>query len=319
MRVLILSRKRSLYSTSRLVDAGRERGHDVSVVDYLRCYMNITSRRPQVMYAGESLQGIDAVIPRIGASYTFYGAAVVRQFEAMNVLCANDSDPILRSRDKLKAMQILAQRGVGLPVTSFAHSTKDVESLISVVGGTPLVIKLLEGTQGLGVVLAETKKAATSVIEAFRALDANILAQEFIAESQGSDVRALVVGRTVVAAIKRQGAPGEFRSNLHRGGTAEAVRLTKAERRTAIDAVAALGLKVAGVDMLRSERGPLVLEVNSSPGLEGVEKASQVDVAAEVFAHLERRHAQREFRARQRAAKRAARRAARKAGSRNRS
>jgi len=195
MRILIMSRKRSLYSTSRLIEAAQQRGHEVVVIDYLRCYMNITSRRPQVMYSGESIRGIDAVIPRIGASYTFYGASVVRQFEAMGVLCANDSDPIIRSRDKLKSMQILAQKGVGLPVTSFAHSTKDVDSLINVVGGTPLVIKLLEGTQGLGVVLAETKKAATSVIEAFRALDANILVQEFIKESEGSDVRALVVGR----------------------------------------------------------------------------------------------------------------------------
>jgi len=237
MRILIMSRKRSLYSTSRLIEAAQQRGHEVVVIDYLRCYMNITSRRPQVMYSGESIRGIDAVIPRIGASYTFYGASVVRQFEAMGVLCANDSDPIIRSRDKLKSMQILAQKGVGLPVTSFAHSTKDVDSLINVVGGTPLVIKLLEGTQGLGVVLAETKKAATSVIEAFRALDANILVQEFIKESEGSDVRALVVGRKVVAAIHRQGAPGEFRSNLHRGGSATAIKLTKVERRTAVDAV----------------------------------------------------------------------------------
>lgn len=296
MRILIMSRKRSLYSTSRLVEAAERRGHEVVVIDYLRCYMNITSRRPQVMYSGESLRGIDAVIPRIGASYTFYGASVVRQFEAMGVLCANDSDPIIRSRDKLKSMQILAQKGVGLPITSFAHSTKDVDSLIKVVGGTPLVIKLLEGTQGLGVVLAETRKAATSVIEAFRALDANILVQEFIKESEGSDVRALVVGRKVVAAIHRQGAPGEFRSNLHRGGSATAVKLTKTERRTAVDAVHALGLKVAGVDMLRSDRGPLVLEVNSSPGLEGIEKASGIDVAAAIYAHLERRHAQRESR-----------------------
>ena len=296
MRVLIMSRKRSLYSTRRLIEAAEQRGHEVVVIDYLRCYMNITSRRPQVMYSGESIHGIDAVIPRIGASYTFYGASVVRQFEAMGVLCANDSDPIIRSRDKLKSMQILAQKGVGLPITSFAHSTKDVDSLIKVVGGPPLVIKLLEGTQGLGVVLAETRKAATSVIEAFRALDANILVQEFIKESEGSDVRALVVGRKVVAAIRRQGAPGEFRSNLHRGGSATAVKLTKAERRTAVDAVHALGLKVAGVDMLRSNRGPLVLEVNSSPGLEGVEKASGIDVAAEIYAHLERRHAQRESR-----------------------
>jgi ribosomal protein S6--L-glutamate ligase len=293
MRILILSRKRSLYSTSRLIEAGQKRGHEIIVIDYLRCYMDITSKRPQVMYSGHRLRYVDAVIPRIGASYTFYGAAVVRQFEAMGVLCANDSDPIIRSRDKLKAMQILAQKGVDLPVTSFAHTTQDIDSLIDVVGGTPLVIKLLEGTQGLGVVLAESRKAATSVIEAFRALDANILTQEFIAESDGSDVRALVVGHKVVAAIKRQGAPGEFRSNLHRGGTATAVDLSRAERRAAIDAVQALGLKVAGVDMLRSKRGPLVLEVNSSPGLEGVEKASGVDVASEIYAHLERRHAQR--------------------------
>lgn len=290
MKILVLSRKRSLYSTRRLVEAGEERGHDVDVIDYLRCYMNITSKRPQVMYQGEPLRHVDAVIPRIGATYTFYGTAVVRQFEMKGVLSLNASEAISRSRDKLRAMQILSRKGVGLPITSFAHSTKDVDGLMQVVGGAPMVLKLLEGTQGLGVVLAETKKAAKSVIEAFRTLDANILVQEFIEEAGGADIRALVIGRKVVAAMRRQGAPGEFRSNLHRGGSAEQVRLTAVERRTAVDAVHALGLTVAGVDMLRSDRGPLVLEVNSSPGLEGVETATGIDVAGEIYGHLERRH-----------------------------
>ncbi|MFW6198439.1 MAG: 30S ribosomal protein S6--L-glutamate ligase [Acidobacteriota bacterium] len=289
MKVLILSRKTSLYSTSRLLEVGRGRGHDVRSIDYLRCTMNITSRRPTVMYQGTPLADVDAVIPRIGATYTFYGSAVVRQLELMGVFCANDSQAISRSRDKLRSLQVLARHGVGLPVTSFAHHTRDTDGLIEIVGGPPVVIKLLEGTQGLGVVLAETRQAATSVIEAFRKLDANILVQEFIEESGAADIRAFVVGDRVVAAMRRQGAPGEFRSNLHRGGSADAVELDDEERDTAVEAVHALGLEVAGVDMIRSRRGPLVLEVNSSPGLEGIERTTGVDVAGSIYALLERR------------------------------
>jgi ribosomal protein S6--L-glutamate ligase len=287
-KILILSRKASLYSTSRLVEAGKERGCDVSVIDYLRCYMNITSHRPQVIYQGKTLTGADAVIPRIGASHTFYGAAVVRQFEMQGVFTVNESQGITRSRDKLRSLQLLARAGIGLPVTGFAHSTKDVEGLIQIAGGTPLVIKLLEGTQGIGVVLAETRKAAESVIEAFRGLDANILVQEYIKEAGGSDIRAIVVGGRVVAAMRRTAKDGEFRSNLHRGGTAEKIKLTPEERSTAVRSAKAMGLNVAGVDMLRSNHGPVVMEVNSSPGLEGIEKATGVDVAGKIIDFIEK-------------------------------
>ncbi len=287
MRIGILSRRRSLYSTSRLVEAARERGHDTRVVDYLRCYMNITSHRPSVILMGEALE-FDAVIPRIGASYTFYGTAVVRQFEMMSVFPANTSQAIARSRDKLRSLQLLSREGIGLPVTGFAHSTKDIDGLIETVGGSPLIVKLLEGTQGVGVVLAETKKAAESVIAAFRQLDANILVQEFIKEAGGADIRAFVVGRRVVASMKRQAAEGEFRSNVHRGGTASVVKLTPEERTTAVRAAKTLGLNVAGVDMIRSNHGPVVLEVNSSPGLEGIEGASGVDVASKIIQFLEK-------------------------------
>ncbi|HLU46848.1 MAG TPA: 30S ribosomal protein S6--L-glutamate ligase [Planctomycetota bacterium] len=284
----ILSRNSALYSTRRLVEAGQARGHEMIVVDYLRCYMDINSKSPIVRYRGEPLIGIDAVVPRIGASHTFYGTAVVRQFEMMGIFSANESQAISRARDKLRCLQLLSRRGVGLPVTGYAHDTKDIDGLIDLAGGPPLVIKLLEGTQGIGVVLAETRKAAQSVIEAFRGLDVNILVQEFIKEAEGSDVRALVVGDRVVAAMMRRGAPGEFRSNLHRGGRAEPTKLTPEERSTAMNAVKALGLRVAGVDLLRSNRGPLVMEVNSSPGLEGIERASGVDVAAKVIEYLEK-------------------------------
>ncbi len=288
MKIGVLSLNPNLYSTKRLTEAGRERGHDMKVINYLRCYMDITARRPMVMYQGKALRDFDAVIPRIGASRSFYGTAVVRQFEMMNVFTAADSQAISRSRDKLRSLQILATAGIDLPVTSFAHHTKDSNDLIEIVGGAPLVIKLLEGTQGLGIVLAETKKAAQSVIEAFRGLDANILVQEFVKESRGEDIRAFVVGRRVVAAMRRQGPPGEFRSNLHRGGVGERTKLTPAERKTAIKAASTLGLKIAGVDMVRSDRGPLVLEVNSSPGLEGIEIASSEDVAAAIIKYIEK-------------------------------
>ncbi|MCA8941275.1 MAG: 30S ribosomal protein S6--L-glutamate ligase [Planctomycetes bacterium] len=288
MKIGVLSRRSSLYSTRRLVEAATDRGHEVRVVDYLRCYMDIMSRRPNVMLSGESLVDFDAVIPRIGASYSFYGTAVVRQFEMAGVYALNESQAINRSRDKLRALQLLSRRGVGLPVTGFAHSTKDIQGVIDLVGGPPLVVKLLEGTQGIGVVLCETHKAAESVIEAFRGLDANILVQEFISEARGEDIRAFVVGDRVVASMKRTAAAGEFRSNLHRGGSASPVKLTPEERATAVVAAKTMGLKVAGVDLLRSNRGTLVMEVNSSPGLEGIEAATGVDVAGAVIAYVER-------------------------------
>ncbi|NCJ05055.1 30S ribosomal protein S6--L-glutamate ligase [Synechococcales cyanobacterium C] len=288
MKIVILSQKASLYSTRRLKEAGEARGHEVHVIDYLRCYMNITAHKPQVIYQGKPLSEVDAVIPRIGASQTFYGTAVVRQFEMIGVFTANESQAISRSRDKLRCLQILAREGIGLPVTGFAHSTKDIEGLIDTVGGAPLVIKLLEGTQGIGVVLAETYQAAKSVIEAFRGLDANILVQEFIKEAGGMDIRCLVVGEKVIAAMKRQGAPGEFRSNLHRGGTAAKIKLTPEERSTAVRAAKAMGLRVSGVDILRSNHGPVVMEVNSSPGLEGIEAATDIDVAGKIVEFLEK-------------------------------
>jgi ribosomal protein S6--L-glutamate ligase len=288
MKIAILSRKASLYSTKRLKEAGEKRGHEVLVVDYLRCYMDITSLRPKVIYQGKALEEFDAVVPRIGASQSFYGTAVVRQFEMMGVYPTNESQSISRSRDKLRSLQLLARKGIGLPVTGFAHSTKDIDGLIATVGGPPLVIKLIEGTQGVGVILAETRKAARAVIEAFRGLEANILVQEFIREAGGSDIRCFVVGEKVIAAMKRQAAPGEFRSNLHRGGTAEKVKLTPEERSAAVRSAKAMGLNVAGVDLLRSNHGPVVMEVNSSPGLEGIEKTSGVDVAGKIIEFVEK-------------------------------
>ena len=263
-------------------------GHEVIVVDPLRCYMTIASQRPTIHYKGEELKGFDAIIPRIGASVTFFGTAVVRQFEMMNVYSINESVAISRSRDKLRSLQLLARKGVGLPVTGFAHSTQYTGDLITLVGGAPLVIKLLEGTQGIGVVLAETKKAASSVIEAFRGLKENILVQEFIKEADGADIRCFVIGDKVVAAMKRQGKEGEFRSNLHRGGNASIARLTPEERSTAIRSARIMGLNVAGVDLLRSNHGPVVMEVNSSPGLEGIEKATEKDVARMIIQFIEK-------------------------------
>jgi ribosomal protein S6--L-glutamate ligase len=290
MRIGILSRRSTIYSTRRLVEAATERGHDASVVDYLRCYMNITSKRPRVLVAGTELH-FDAIVPRIGATYTFYGTAVVRQFEMMHVPSANDSQAISRARDKLRSLQLLSRAGIGMPVTGFAHSTKDIDGLLEAVGRPPYVIKLLEGTQGVGVVLAETKKAAESVIAAFRQLDANILVQRFIEEAGGVDVRVFVVGGRVIAAMERIAAEGEFRANLHRGGRARAVDLTADEVESSLAAAATLGLDVAGVDLLRSSAGPLVIEVNASPGLEGIESASGVDVASAIIEFLEVRRA----------------------------
>jgi len=288
MRIAILSRGPNLYSTRRLVEAGEKLGHQVDVIDTLHCYMDITSSKPAVRYHGEELPKYDAVIPRIGASITFYGTSVVRQFEMMGTYSINESVAISRSRDKLRSLQLLSRKGIGLPRTGFASKPDKVDDLIKNVGGAPVVIKLLEGTQGIGVVLAETKKAAESIIEAFMGLKANILVQEFIKEAGGADIRCLVVGGKVVAAMKRQGAEGEFRSNLHRGGSAEIVKLSPAERKTAIDAAKAMGLNMCGVDILRSNNGPVVMEVNSSPGLEGIENATGKDVAKLVIQYLEK-------------------------------
>ena len=288
MKICVLSRNARLYSTRRLVEAGVERGHEMKVIDPVRCYMNIASSKPSIHYDGKVLEGVDAIIPRIGASITFYGTAVVRQFEMMDVFPLNESVAISRSRDKLRSMQLLSRKGIGLPVTSFANSPKDTDDLLNIVGGAPTVVKLLEGTQGKGVVMAETKKAAESVIDAFRGLHANFLVQEFIEEAAGADLRCFVVGDKVVAAMKRQAPEGEFRSNLHRGGKAELVRITPAERATAAKASQILGLRVAGVDLVRSSRGPLVLEVNSSPGLEGIEKSTEKDVAGMIIEYIEK-------------------------------
>ena len=292
MKIAILSRNPKLYSTRRLVEAAQGRGHTVKVIDVLRCYMNITSHRPSIHYRGEVLSGFDAVIPRIGASVTFYGTAVLRQFEMMGVYPLNESVAVTRSRDKLRSMQLLARKGVGMPVTGFAHNPDDIQDLIKEVGGAPLVIKLLEGTQGIGVVLAETTKAAESVIQAFMGLKANIMVQEFIKEAGGSDLRCFVVGDKVVASMKRQGPEGEFRSNLHRGGSASLVRITPEERSTAVRAARIMGLDVCGVDLLRSNHGPVVMEVNSSPGLEGIEGASGKDVAGIIIRYAEKRVAE---------------------------
>jgi len=288
MKIAIISRNAKLYSTSRLVEEAKAKGHEVRVIDPLRCYMTIASQRPTIHYKGEELTGFDAIIPRIGASITFFGTAVVRQFEMMNVYSINESVAISRSRDKLRSLQLLARKGIGLPVTGFAHSTQYTKDLIKLAGGAPLVIKLLEGTQGIGVVLAETGKAAESVIEAFRGLKENILVQEFIKEAKGADLRCFVIGDKVVAAMKRQGGEGEFRSNLHRGGNATLAKLTPEERLTAVRAAKIMGLNVAGVDLLRSNHGPVVMEVNSSPGLEGIETATEKNVAGMIINFIEK-------------------------------
>lgn len=288
MKIAILSRSESLYSTKRLLEAGKARGHSIEVIDTLKCYMDISSKKPMVHYQNRELSDFNAIIPRIGASITFYGTAVIRQFEMMGVASLNESVAISRSRDKLRSLQLLSRKGLGLPITGFAHSTKMTQDLIKLVGGAPLVIKLLEGTQGKGVVLAETDGAAESVIDAFREMDANILVQEFIREAGGSDIRCFVIGDEVVASMMRTAKDGEFRSNLHRGGSATIINITPEERQAAIDATKALGLNVAGVDMLRSNRGPLIMEVNSSPGLRGIETATGIDVAGMIIEFLEK-------------------------------
>ena len=288
MKIALMCQNAKLYSHQRLIEAAEERGHTIDVIRTLNCYMNIASRRPEIYFNGESLTGYDAVIPRIGASVTIYGLAVLRQFEMMGVFPLNESVAIGRSRDKLRSMQLLARDGVGLPVTAFAHDARQAGEVVKLAGGAPVVIKLLEGTQGIGVVLADTERSAKSVIEAFRGANVNILAQEFIKESAGTDIRAIVVGGKVVAAMKRTGEAGEFRSNLHRGGSAKLIKISPEERSTAIRAAKSMGLAVCGIDMLRANHGAVVMEVNSSPGLEGVEKATGLDVAGMIIQHLEK-------------------------------
>lgn len=288
MKICLMARNANLYSHRRICEAAKARGHEIHIVNTLRCYMNITSHRPELHYNGRPLEGFDAVIPRIGASVTYYGLAVLRQFEMMGVWPLNESVAIGRSRDKLRSMQLLARAGIGLPVTAFAHDPKQTTEVLKLVGGAPVIIKLIEGTQGIGVVLGETESSAKSVIEAFRGANVNILVQEFIRESNGTDIRALVIGGKVVAAIQRKGAGGDFRSNLHRGGTATGVKISPEERSTALRAAKTMGLNVCGVDLLRSKHGPVVMEVNSSPGLEGIETATQLDIAGALVAFIER-------------------------------
>ncbi len=287
MRLVMLARNPNLYSHKRLVAAAEGRGHSIEVINTLHVHMNITSNRPTLRHGGKRLPIYDAVIPRIGASVTHYGLAVLRQFEMQGVYPLNESVAIGRARDKLRALQLLARAGIGLPVTAFAHGPRKAEDVIKEVGGAPVVIKLVEGTQGVGVILAETDASAKSIIQAFSAANVNILVQEYVREAQGSDIRAFVIGGRVVAAMKRTGKPDEFRSNLHRGGTAEPAFITGEEERTAVQSAAVLGLNVAGVDMLRSGRGPLVMEVNASPGFEGIERATGIDVAGEIIGFLE--------------------------------
>ncbi|MBF0437892.1 MAG: 30S ribosomal protein S6--L-glutamate ligase [Magnetococcales bacterium] len=290
MKIAILARNPSLYSHQRLVEAAHQHGHEVVIIDTLKVYMNISSNQPMLRYGGKDLTGFDAVIPRIGASITFYGLAVLNQFEMMGVYPLNSSESIAKSRDKLRCLQLLSRDGIGLPVTGFAHATQFTDDLIHMVGSAPVVIKLLEGTQGIGVVLAETHRSAKSMIEAFRGMDANILVQEYIKEAGSADIRCLVIGERVVAAMMRQGNEEDFRSNLHRGGQARSIRITPQERQTAVRSARLMGLNVAGVDMLRSNRGPLVMEINSSPGLEGLEKATGIDVAGKIIRFLEVQH-----------------------------
>ncbi|MEO0880198.1 MAG: 30S ribosomal protein S6--L-glutamate ligase [Pseudomonadota bacterium] len=288
MKFALLCRNAELYSHRRLVEAAETRGHEIDVIDHLRCAINVTSHRPSVRYRGEKLPLYDAVIPRIGASVTYFGTAVLRQFEVMGVYPVNESVAITRSRDKLRSLQLLARKGVGLPVTIFAHRTSNPEEIIEMAGGAPVVIKLLEGTQGIGVVLGETQKGAESIIQAFGGVNTNILVQEFIKEAGGEDIRCLVVGGKVVAAMRRKGKEGDFRSNIHRGGTAEKAKITPQERSTAIMAAKIMGLNVCGVDLLRANHGPVVMEVNSSPGLEGVENATGLDVAGKIIEFIEK-------------------------------
>jgi ribosomal protein S6--L-glutamate ligase len=288
MKIAILSRNTRLYSTKRLVEAGMKRKHDMFVIDPLRCYMNIATDKPEIHFKGKKLEGFDAIIPRIGASVTFYATAMLRQFEMTGVFTLNDSDAIIRARDKLRSLQLLSREGIGMPVTGFAHSPDDTDDLMTLVGDAPVIIKLTEGSQGEGVVLAETRQAAESVIDAFRGLDAHFLVQRFVKEARGADIRCFVVGGKVVAAMKRTARRGEFRANLHRGGSAVVAHITHKERDMALRAAEIIGLNVAGVDIIRSAQGPLVLEVNSSPGLEGIEAATKKNIAGEIIRFVEK-------------------------------
>lgn len=287
MRMAILSRSPRLYSTQRLKEAGEKRGHKMVIIDHTKCDLVIEQKKPQIYYQGEALKDIDAIIPRIGASVTFYGAAVIRQFEMMEVFTAISSQALGHSRDKLRSLQLLSSAGLGMPKTAFTNYSKDVASVIDKVGGAPCVLKLLEGTQGVGVVLTETSSAAKSVLEAFNGLQARVIVQEFISEAKGADIRAFVVDGVVVGAIKRQSKEGEFRSNLHQGGTATVIELSEDEEHAALKAANILGLGIAGVDMLQSDSGPMILEVNSSPGLEGIERATKKDIAKSIICYVE--------------------------------
>lgn len=288
MKIALLCRNADLYSHRRLIEAARERGHEIEAINHIRCYIDIAAHNPEIHYHGKTLEGFDAVIPRIGASVTFFGTAVVRQFEMMGVYSVNESVGISRSRDKLRSLQLLSRKGIGLPVTVFAHRTSNAEELLNIIGGAPVVIKLLEGTQGIGVVLGETPRAAESIIQAFGGVHTNILVQEFVKEAKGEDIRCLVIGDKVVAAMMRRGKEGDFRSNLHRGGSAKPIKITPQERATAVGSARAMGLNVCGVDLLRSNHGPVVMEVNSSPGLEGIEKATGINVADQIIDFIEK-------------------------------
>ena len=288
MKIALLCRNAELYSHRRLIQAATDRGHEIEAINHIRCYIDIASHRPAIHYNGRKLCGYDAVIPRIGASVTFFGTAVVRQFEMMGVYSVNESVGISRSRDKLRSLQLLSREGIGLPVTVFAHKTSNAEHILDIIGGAPVIIKLLEGTQGIGVVLGETPKAAESIIQAFGGVNTNILVQEFVKEANAEDIRCLVIGDKVVASMMRRGKEGDFRSNLHRGGSAVPIKITPQERSTAIGSAKAMGLSVCGVDMLRSNHGPVVMEVNSSPGLEGIEKATGIPVAEMIIEYIEK-------------------------------
>lgn len=288
MKIALLCRNANLYSHARLIEAATNRGHEIETINHIRCYIDIAAHNPEIHYHGKTLEGFDAVIPRIGASVTFFGTAVVRQFEMMGVYSVNESVGISRSRDKLRSLQLLSRKGIGLPVTVFAHRTSNAEELLNIIGGAPVVIKLLEGTQGIGVVLGETPRAAESIIQAFGGVNTNILVQEFVKEAKGEDIRCLVIGDKVVAAMMRRGKEGDFRSNLHRGGSAKQIKITPQERTTAVGSARAMGLNVCGVDLLRSNHGPVVMEVNSSPGLEGIEKATGIDVAGMIIEFIEK-------------------------------
>lgn len=288
MKIALLCRNANLYSHARLIEAATNRGHQIEAINHIRCYIDIAAHNPEIHYHGKTLEGFDAVIPRIGASVTFFGTAVVRQFEMMGVYSVNESVGISRSRDKLRSLQLLSRKGIGLPVTVFAHRTSNAEELLNIIGGAPVVIKLLEGTQGIGVVLGETPRAAESIIQAFGGVNTNILVQEFVKEAKGEDIRCLVIGDKVVAAMMRRGKEGDFRSNLHRGGSAKQIKITPQERTTAVGSARAMGLNVCGVDLLRSNHGPVVMEVNSSPGLEGIEKATGIDVAGMIIEFIEK-------------------------------